>query len=117
MKVRNGFVSNSSSSSFVVFGEPPSEGVKHKQLTEDQIKHVIAFIDEDEYADKKVEWNGKDPAYMTQFISDCCDDIYGELCNNESAYYYMDGNHDGPYGGNDAEYIEEIDEDVYLHKN
>lgn len=64
MKIRNGFVSNSSSSSFTI--------TKNEDITEAKY-----LIDKDEYAADYYECGGR---LFTSFISDCSD-LFIEICS------------------------------------
>jgi hypothetical protein len=98
MKIRKGFVSNSSSSSFIVIGKEP-EGVSFAELTKEQAKNVIDFINNDKWYKQSVNWDGQDPVYMTAFLSDSCEwETWDEFCETHKDYYvYMDGGHGEPY--------------------
>lgn len=97
MKIRSGFVSNSSSSSFIVLGEKP-EGVSSVLLEDEElIENIIKSINNDEYKEKKIVWDGKQPVYLTQFISDS--GRYTEPFEHLDYYSYGSGEHGQvPYG-------------------
>jgi hypothetical protein len=99
MKIRTNFVSNSSSSSFVVFGEKP-ESCESVELDEDVLEKVIARVKENEdlYSElpnKNPVDITKRPVYLTELIPDGMD-LHWEVCRL-NALVYMDGSHGVPY--------------------
>ena len=103
MKIRSGFVSNSSSSSFIVLGRKP-DGVNSVLLTDLVLtNNVINYVNKERKAYREegedgspVVWNGED-IYLTQFISDSGSsmDPFEELPH----YLYGSGEHgQTPYG-------------------
>ena len=111
MKKRNGHVSNSSSSSFLIVGElewkPEFDGVvKLCELTDDQ-KWAIR---EEGYLTPLNE-----KVSLTNFISDATEAhfILYELTDGKHIIEYQDGNHGVPY---DEEYYDKIAEDVWILK-
>jgi hypothetical protein len=107
MKIRSGFVSNSSSSSFIVFNDCsiiPSI-INYEKLNKKQKIRLIeqGFID-----------SVKDDIYLTQFISDGYEsDDFDKFYLAENKKSYHDGGHGCPY---DEEDYDEIDDNVWLHK-
>jgi hypothetical protein len=117
MKTHVGFISNSSSTSFIVLHDDsiiPS-WVKRVELTLAQKKRLMkqCFIK-----------NTKDKVYLTQFISDMSDDVYvqfysgvnstnGEAVLKDNIKEYRDGGHGWPY---DEEDYNEIADNVWLLK-
>ena len=88
MKTRNGYVSNSSSSSFLVPKEP-SRNIRSIRLP----KEIWETI-----AKNHVEWDGKkfdlsssDEWWLTELVSDCSDE-YQELLDIPNAVSYLEGN-------------------------
>jgi len=101
MKVRIGFVSNSSSSSFIVFNDEsliPFD-VKYKELNVFEKSLLLR--------EGKIH-NVVDRVFLTEFVSDCgCE--YTALFGTTE---YHSGGHGGPY---DEESYTEIAEDVWLY--
>ena len=98
MKTRAGYVSNSSSSSFLVPKEPSGRISSIKLPRE--IWEAISR--------NHVEWNGEkhdmsssDEWWLTEMVSDCRDE-FRELYDMEGSFAYLDG-HDMPYGCYDDE--------------
>ena len=98
MKTRAGYVSNSSSSSFLVPKEP-SGRISSIRLPR-EIWEAISR--------NHVEWNGEkhdmsssDEWWLTEMVSDCRDE-FNELSSMKGSFTYLDG-HDMPYGCYDDE--------------
>lgn len=98
MKTRTGYVSNSSSSSFLVPKEP-SGRISSIRLPR-EIWEAISR--------NHVEWNGEkhdmsssNEWWLTEMVSDCRDE-FRELYDMEGSFTYLDG-HDMPYGCYDDE--------------
>lgn len=98
MKTREGYVSNSSSSSFLVPKEP-SGRISSIRLPR-EIWEAISR--------NHVEWNGEkhdmsssDEWWLTEMVSDCRDE-FNELSSMKGSFTYLDG-HDMPYGCYDDE--------------
>lgn len=114
MKVRSGFVSNSSSSSFIVVGMAPSNVGFAKITEENVIKKIASRIEVpfDEIKNKDI--------YLTEFVADC-EDKYGDFIQDEAvpskyeSYHYSEGNcYPSPY--DEDSYIE-IEDNVFLFKS
>jgi hypothetical protein len=106
MKKRAGFVSNSSSSSFLIIGDTgfPYDEV---ELTKEQ-KERVRKQGYDIPLDQKVR--------LTCYVSDCMewDFMYDSSGKKLCAFIdYKDGGHGYPY---DRDSYEEIAEDVWLYK-
>lgn len=110
MKVRNGFVSNSSSSSFIITG---------KELA-DIITNDLKFTDFDQVIDDNVINNlrskygidGTEDLYITRFIPDNSD-LWCDI--DDYAICYCEGSHIGPY--NEDEYVcINKEKEVYIRK-
>ena len=110
MKTRSAFVSNSSSSSFILSDLSLLRGKSYRyvQLTESQIKEIEK---EHEYVQLMSH-----PLYLTQYISDG-DDLHYQLlfeCRKKVCSEYMEGNHGYPY--ND-EAFDELTDRVWILKD
>jgi hypothetical protein len=128
MKARSGFVSNSSSSSFVIIDEPYTNEAKEAfeqcrdkiEIKDSQTKSaIIAYLNEDldphAYAwseAKKAILDNNHKIFLTRYVSDGGDE-YGDLGRDPNVYYYFDGGHCGPYDEDD---FDEIADDVYIYK-
>ena len=99
MKTRAGYVSNSSSSSFLVPKEP-SGRIGSIRLPR-EIWEAISR--------NHVEWNGEkhdmsssNEWWLTEMVSDCRDE-FNELSSMKGSFAYLDG-HDMPYKYYDDEF-------------
>lgn len=111
MKIRNGFVSNSSSSSFLVVGAPPQGGTFVK-LTKEQAKKVAAFITNENF--NRVKISTAKPLYLTKFYSDGSQrDVITNWSSLET-YEYVPGGHGGPYFEED---FIELEDEVWIRKD
>ena len=96
MKVRCGYVSNSSSSSFIVKEDVSKKGVSCIKLSEEQLELLDGYKmwedDEDVFHPEKNQ-----DYYLTEYISDC-DDKYTDIKNDSGySFEYSSGGHWGPY--------------------
>ena len=114
MKIRTGFVSNSSSQSFVVVDHPLPNGIAYKRLNDKyakialkratkNIERYIKYAPDKVAEDKKIQFFekvireiNKHDVFLTEFLSDA-GDFYGEVYNIETAAEYTHGGHSGPY--------------------
>jgi len=87
MKIRNGFVSNSSSSSFIVIGKHKIlDNCQHIELTLQQRDNILHNM--------KIEVDENTGVFLTQYISDCSD-LYPIVSNK--IIEYDCGGHGEPY--------------------
>ncbi len=102
MKARLGFVSNSSSSSFIVIGKKPI--ATSVRLTPNIAKKVIQDFNrktrkqnkEYDWSDESlITWDGNTPVYLTLFLADGGD--YTDLLKGTDFFDYEAGSHTGPY--------------------
>lgn len=112
MKTRNSFVSNSSSSSFIVIGRVPE--VTHMKLSSKQAALCIHSLASDKYHDTDIEWNPEtEDVYLTKYISDSCD-LHYDMFRQPKTYEYVHGNHGTPYDPDN--YNELLEGQVWIHK-
>lgn len=88
MKIRTNYVSNSSSSSFVVFEDLTSLGIACLKLTKKQAKKVLDSIKYDKHISSEVfESDYNTDVYLTEYICDCCGDKWDKLIDNRHLFY------------------------------
>lgn len=104
MKLRNGFVSNSSSSSFIVNDLTflTKNNINYIKLTPIQIELIAVDIPE-------ILTFGSD-LWLSQYVSDGGDEHWQLGCNDievdGESIEYMEGNHGYPYGAEDYDKLE-----------
>lgn len=113
MKIRNGFVSNSSSSSFVILNKVPTGDIGYRRLSKEMtvnvLKHCIKeaeeYLEYGSYKEEaianieKLKQHIENPpaAWLTHFISDSGEYTDPFECNGHEYYSYCSGAHCGPY--------------------
>lgn len=105
MRIRNGFVSNSSSSSFIVIGKEPT-GCNYIKLNSKQTKAIINHIKTRKHDKCDVKCSITDDVFLTQFLYDC-GDAWFDIQHKYHSYEYCSGGHEGPY---DDEYFDNLGE-------
>ena len=124
MKKRNGFVSNSSSSSFIIVGTKYNHLTGFNKIKLTPIQKLKVFLDlffdwtNVCYYDKaKIhkKWHlikiFYKPTYLTQYIGDWCNT--SEIYNKVDVYEYNEGGFSSPY---DESYFNEIEDGIYIKR-
>ncbi len=110
MKKRLGFVSNSSSSSFVFVGKPKEfEELHYKCIKIEDNNYRDLIIRKLKNNDPKFNIKDDEEIYLTKFLSDSCD--YDIFPSDIGAYDYVDGGHGCPYCEED---YTEIEKDIWV---
>ena len=95
MKIRSGFISNSSSSSFVIIGKVPNN-IPYEKLNNETAKRVLGYITKlTRNNDNPPVWDGVADVFLTNYISDTSSS--DEMFEGAMCYPYLDGGHGGPY--------------------
>lgn len=95
MKIRSNYVSNSSSSSFVVTKDLTNSGVSCLKLNEKQLELMKGYK---LWTEDKESFEPKENQdyYLTEYLSDC-DKRWEKLKEMKDAFEYSCGGHGGPY--------------------
>ena len=111
MKIRNGYVSNSSSSSYIVDTDLNNKGIACLELTEQQKKLINGFKS---FIDETIEIDVNKPYYLTEYIYG--DKQYDEIKKVKHMFYDQGELNGSP---RNEEYYNEYQYDftsVYLRK-
>jgi hypothetical protein len=115
MKIRLGYVSNSSSSSFLCSKDVSYLGIDCIKLTKAQIIAMGAIYDWDGALIHKLDPDKE--YYITEYVSDCLDKYYAFKESEAFICAYDNGGHRGPY---DEELYNEYNtafSSVYIRKS
>lgn len=113
MKIRSNYVSNSSSSSFIVSQDLTDKGIACIKLSKEQLELINGF----ETINGKICFDLTKDFYLTQFISDCEDEKYNIINNIEHVVYMSGSLGEEPYDEDYFnEYITKNGYSVYLDK-
>ena len=100
MRTRAGYVSNSSSSSFLLPCKPVVEGVDCIKLPK-EVWQAIArnHVESD---GRGYDMSCSDEWWLTEMVSDCMEEEYSGLCGIPGSIQYLEGNSE-PYGAYEYE--------------
>lgn len=99
MKVRMGFISNSSSSSFlasssfIVFEDLSSRGIPCLKLSNEQMNRIDGFRHFE--GEPAIHFNGRQ-GFLTKFIVNRCYGIENDILESVEWHYYANGNNCKP---------------------
>ncbi|MFA6889900.1 MAG: hypothetical protein WCQ80_02630 [Bacilli bacterium] len=114
MKTRMCYVSNSSSSSFIIDFDTSDEGISCVKLSSEIVRCLQEHASDANF--KKLELNLDKCWYLTEFINDCDNKNYDYVSKN--GIRYMDGGFREPYGDEDQYIIlkNKSHDEFYLDK-
>lgn len=113
MKIRSGFVSNSSSSSYIVIGKAPTE-CRYIRLNSRQAHTIVEYIENNKENPCDIPWSADQDIYLTEFLSDA-GDLCFEIPKKYNAYVYCWGGHTGPYSEEYFDVLAESEYNGYFH--